>query len=635
MGISLGSGNAYVRNSRFENSSRYDINPGWVYWLFSSIHRVVSVGSDSFLRGGGNGLSMMDVHVDSWLGNTTQTFCVVGEELTTHCPPGSGQVESRGSAMALRGQVQAHDITFTNPRCSGQCSGFSVCPGCSARLPLILSNSTIDKAANLTHWLGPEHPRSAKRLLSDLSDAANPLHSPGKCPATGIDRDSNFYKSTWPIPKKVFEIAAFLPDVNGSARAWVPVVNRTCPWMAVGPHSWRCLPPAAEVTAAVQSCINAAAAAGDSSVAYFPTGVYHLTETIVISGRNFFIAGTGYETQFQWAGPVVNGTAGAPKNATAERLATMWRVHSGTQVTIEMLQLWPARSVDDVVRLRVQGSTGTDHIASPLVDGTAVSAACTDGRVLSRVLALLLCSARSNAVRGCPTVTIHGLELNGYDEMARSWTSGVLLQNLAQCDVVDVIHMDGDIHSVGNAGTVLVGFHTAGKVVLEPPPAPATQPASGFFGEMARFTCCTKNFTTHIIGPQLYAVGAFYQESGNNEFRFTGAPAGGTSAALGKPGTRGTVAINGIKHYTMVAEPRDLFESWDGDAFFTAGSWSTQTENCPGAATGGAPSNQCNMTVVINGSGTTNVAYVSVQPWDYPMSYDVSGKHTVTQFRSL
>ena len=85
----------------------------------------------------------------------------------------------------------------------------------------------------------------------------------------------------------------------------------------------------------------------------------------------------------------------------------------------------------------------------------------------------------------------------------------------------------------------------------------------------------------------------------------------------------------------MVAEPRDLFESWDGDAFFTAGSWSTQTENCPGAATGGAPSNQCNMTVVINGSGTTNVAYVSVQPWDYPMSYDVTGKHTVTQFRSL
>ena len=34
----------------------------------------------------------------------------------------------------------------------------------------------------------------------------------------------------------------------------------------------------------------------------------------------------------------------------------------------------------------------------------------------------------------------------------RSYTSGVRTANLAKCDVVDIIHIDGDIHAVGNQG---------------------------------------------------------------------------------------------------------------------------------------------------------------------------------------
>ena len=33
VGISSGSGNSYVRNTRFENSSVYDYGAGWVFWL--------------------------------------------------------------------------------------------------------------------------------------------------------------------------------------------------------------------------------------------------------------------------------------------------------------------------------------------------------------------------------------------------------------------------------------------------------------------------------------------------------------------------------------------------------------------------------------------------------------------------
>ena len=76
--------------------------------------------------------------------------------------------------------------------------------------------------------------------------------------------------------------------------------------------------------------------------------------------------------------------------------------------------------------------------------------------------------------------------------------------------------IDGDIHTVGSSGTVLVGFHTAGQVKIEPgqpadfPSSSSTNGAApvatgelGFFGEMMRFTCCTEDFTTKIVGPQV------------------------------------------------------------------------------------------------------------------------------------
>jgi hypothetical protein len=74
IGVECGAANAYIRNCRFENSSLYDINAGWVYWLHSSVHRVVSVGSEAFMRGTGNGVSIMDCHVDSWFGTRHNTL---------------------------------------------------------------------------------------------------------------------------------------------------------------------------------------------------------------------------------------------------------------------------------------------------------------------------------------------------------------------------------------------------------------------------------------------------------------------------------------------------------------------------------------------------------------------------------
>ena len=239
----------------------------------------------------------------------------------------------------------------------------------------------------------------------------------------------------------------------------------------------------------------------------------------------------------------------------------------------------------------------------------------------------------------------------------RSFTSGLRAVNLAKCDIVDVIAIDGDIHAVGSSGTVLGGFHTAGQVKIEPGKPADESPSSfqgavdsvstgelGFFGEMMRFTCCTEDFTTKIIGPQTYAVEAFYQESGNFEFHLTDDTpnkAGQLTGSLadehaaGAATATGLIAINGIKHFTMFAEPHSLMDGWSGDVLFTGGLFSTQTEDCPGKAQGGA--SKCNMTIVVNGSGATNLAYVGTQPWDYPMTIDISGpgKHTLTQYANL
>lgn len=106
-------------------------------------------------------------------------------------------------------------------------------------------------------------------------------------------------------------------------------------------------------------------------------------------------------------------------------------------------------------------------------------------------------------------------------------------------------------------------------------------------------------------------------------------------AASTTPSARGRVSISGIKHFTMVAEPHSLMEGWNGDIMFSSGLFSTQTENCPGKAQGGDPTNKCNMTVIVNGSGNTNVAYVGTQPWDYPISLQVSGNHTLTQYGNV
>ena len=442
-GITGVSGNSYVRNTRFENSSKYDYSPGYIFWLFSSIHRCVSVGSDKFIVGE-TGVSVSDCHVDSWFGGEPNPNNKSDWEPGHYGP----DFNLFGAAISLSGQAQVHDCTFKNPRCLGHIGNkFAQCCGIdggsqSNLYPLVNSgNKMLTAGVNLTDYhkdLAHSYNHTGYSSIVhnyNLSDPSNPLHAPGLCPASGITSEANFFKSTWKIPGKILAIADFMPPVNVT-KPVAPTVDQE--------------------TAAVQACIDAAAKAGNGAMCYFPKGTFRLASTIEITGKDFYIGGCGYQTIFAWAGPVVNATPGAPPNATAENLAVMFKVTGGTQVVIETLQLFPARAGDDIVRLLIEGSTATQHIGSPLEDqafAEPAAAACTD-------------------------VTLHGLELDAYNEGMRSFTSGVRAVGLAKCDIVDVIHLDGDIHSVGSSGTILVGFHTAGLVKIEPAHAVAVDDTS-------------------------------------------------------------------------------------------------------------------------------------------------------------
>jgi hypothetical protein len=92
----------------------------------------------------------------------------------------------------------------------------------------------------------------------------------------GINSDTNFYKSTFAIPGKVFEFKDFLP-----------------PPPPPPPHGKPSAPSADDITNAVQACVDAAAKEGNSAIAYFPTGVYPLIRTVNLTGSDFYVGGTG------------------------------------------------------------------------------------------------------------------------------------------------------------------------------------------------------------------------------------------------------------------------------------------------------------------------------------------------------
>ena len=78
----------------------------------------------------------------------------------------------------------------------------------------------------------------------------------------------------------------------------------------------------ADDTAAIQQAIDAAREHGNRAIAYLPTGRYVVKDTLDVTGRNYFVGGTGFLSSLVWRG---------------EAGGTMLHVHDAVDVTLEHL----------------------------------------------------------------------------------------------------------------------------------------------------------------------------------------------------------------------------------------------------------------------------------------------------------
>ena len=79
----------------------------------------------------------------------------------------------------------------------------------------------------------------------------------------------------------------------------------------------------ADDTAGLQAAIDAAREHGKGAIAYLPSGRYMISRTLRITGRDYYVGGTGFRTSVAWRGPK-DGTMVAvhdPENVTLEHIA--------------------------------------------------------------------------------------------------------------------------------------------------------------------------------------------------------------------------------------------------------------------------------------------------------------------------
>jgi hypothetical protein len=105
----------------------------------------------------------------------------------------------------------------------------------------------------------------------------------------------------------------------------------------------------ADDTMAIQKTIDAAAAASGDAIAYLPTGSYVITNTLRITGKNFFVGGSGWCTKLIWKGP---------------EEGVMVEVRDPQQVTLEDIVIGShdAGAMNNSIDIHHMGSTRPSHM---------------------------------------------------------------------------------------------------------------------------------------------------------------------------------------------------------------------------------------------------------------------------------
>lgn len=245
--------NVYVRNSRFSRSTHADI------WLAASagnsIRRSVSQGSAMFIGAPGrdpgvsNPTVIEDNRVDGWTS-----------------PLGAIR-------YGLRGPVTAYDNQFTNgPAGSAPIQPSPPLNASSAYW--ILQRNWLDGSLALASSLVAYNSTEVGGVkiydidvMTNATATAWSVLNPA-LPPTPITPETTFLKPSWPEPTKIFDATTFGALADDGL----------------------------DDTAGIQGAVDAAAKAGNGAMAYIPVGTFNINTSITITGNDFWVAGSGFNT---------------------------------------------------------------------------------------------------------------------------------------------------------------------------------------------------------------------------------------------------------------------------------------------------------------------------------------------------
>jgi hypothetical protein len=220
----------------------------------------------------------------------------------------------------------------------------------------------------------------------------------------------------------------------------------------------------ADDTAALQKTIDAAAAASGDALAYVPAGSYVTTRTLSITGRDYFVGGSGWATRLVWKGP---------------EGGTMVEVRDPQRVTLENLAIGThdAGEMNNRMDVRQTGSGKPSHM------------------------------------------TYDGVYVFGMYQK-QPFRKGLWFTGLGAGDVVVMPHVQGNLHFVDcGRASILANCTYEGSVVVEG----KDKGRDGLLGFQTRLATAV-TYGLYLRDSHSIVMSDFYVEQSDSGYRFEGAP---------------------------------------------------------------------------------------------------------------
>ncbi len=325
-----------------------------------------------------------------------------------------------GAVLLSRPPALIFDCVFTKPPQDRQDAGLPPVrvPGEGQRL--LVSGNQVHEAPGLT--------QGARPMLMTIP--------PGERHGAIRSARQSFLRETAHLPKRVFDARRdFGAKGNGLA----------------------------DDTTAIQKTIDAAVAASGDAIAYLPTGRYVITSTLRITGKNFFVGGSGWSTKLVW-----KGSEGG----------VMVEVRDPQRVTLEdlMIGAHDAGAMNNGIDIQQRGSANGSHM------------------------------------------TYDGVYVFGMYQKA-PLRKGLRFSNLGENDVVVMPHVQGNLRFI-NCGqaTVLANCSYEGSVVVEG----KDKARDGLLGFQTRLATIVTH-GLYLRDNHSIVMSDFYVEQADNGYLFEGA----------------------------------------------------------------------------------------------------------------